>query len=94
MILPTHGSGVKPTSIESYHAHKRNGFAGQHGIILAVMRQGSLYSRRQIAKACALETGTVAARVNELLETGKLQVCGRVKCPVTGISVEGVRLVA
>lgn len=87
-------SGVTSTSRQAYHGHKANGFAGQHGIILAVMRPGKLYSRRQIAKASRLETSTVAGRVNEMLAAGQIEICGRLKCPVTGILVEAVKLVA
>lgn len=86
-------AAVKDTSIAAFHGHKANGFAGQHGIILAVMRPGKLYSRRQIAKASKLETSTVAGRVNELLESGQLEVCGRVCCPLSGRHVEAVKLV-
>ena len=85
---------VSTTSISAYRQHKGNNFAGQHGIILAVLHPGKLYSRRQIAKACKLETSTVSARVNELLEYGQLEVCGRMKCPVTGVTVEAVKLTA
>lgn len=87
-------SKVATTSIASYHDHKANRFAGQHGIILAVMRPGKLYSRRQIAKSSRLETSTVSARVNEMLASGQLEVCGTLKCPITGVKVEAVKLVA
>ena len=87
-------TAVTPSSIAAYYDHKANRFAGQHGIILAVMRPGKLYSRRQIAKATRLETSTVAGRVNELLESGQLEVCGRVCCPLSGRQVEAVKLVA
>lgn len=86
-------TAVKDTSIAAFHGHKANGFAGQHGIILAVMRPGKLYSRRQIAKASKLETSTVSGRVNELLESGQLEVCGTIYCPLSGRKVEAVKLV-
>lgn len=85
---------VAATSIAAFHDHKANGFAGQHGIILAVMRPGKLYSRRQISQMTKLETSTVSARVNEMLETGLLEVCGTLKCPHSGRHVEAVKRVA
>ena len=87
-------TAVTSTSIDSFHAHKANAFAGQHGIVLAVMRVGQMYSRRQIAKLSKLETSTVSARVNELLECGQLEVCGTLKCPHSGRHVEAVKRVA
>lgn len=86
-------TAVTPSSIAAYHDHKANRFAGQHGIILAVIQPGKLYSRRQIAKACKLETSTVAARCNEMLASGQLEVCGTLRCPITSVRVEAIKLV-
>jgi hypothetical protein len=86
-------TAVSKSSIDAYHGHKANGFAGQHGIILAVMRPGKLYSRRQIAKASKLETSTVAGRVNEILESGQLEVCGTIYCPLSGRQWCAARLI-
>lgn len=83
---------VSTTSISAYRQHKANGYAGQHGIILAVMRPGMLYSRRQIATATRLETSTVAARINEMVVQGLIEVCGVLRDPVTNVTVQAVKL--
>ena len=86
-------TAVTSTSIDSYHQHRANRFAGQHAVILAYMRPGSIYSRRQLAGLTGFETSAVAGRCNELIENGQLEVCGHIRCAITGRTVEGVRLV-
>lgn len=87
-------SNVRQTSIDSYHAHKGNNYNGQFQTILAAMKPGQVYSRREIAMLTRMETSTVAARINALLSPldGRVEVCGRIKCPHTGVNVEAVRL--
>ena len=58
------------------------------------MRFGQMYSRRQVARLCGLETSTSAARFNALIAAGQVEVCGRIKDPITGVSVEAVAKVA
>ena len=85
-------SNVTSTSREAYHNHKANNFAGQHRAILNAMRPGLIYSRRQVAQKCHMETSTVSARVFELVATGQVVVVGKVRCPLTGIMVEALKL--
>ena len=85
-------TNVTQTSIASYDALRTSGFKGQHATILNRMQPGKPYSRRQIAMQTGLETSAVAGRVNELLEAGALVVCGTLRCPITGRTVEVVRI--
>jgi hypothetical protein len=56
------------------------------------MERGQIYSRRQLAGMTGIETSAVAARCNELIAGGSLVVCGSIKCPITGRTVEAVKL--
>ncbi len=87
-------TAVTSSSIAAYHGHKANNYAGQCEAIVAAMRPGQLYSRRQIAQALRMETSTMAARMNSLIASGRCEVCGTLKCPITGVTVESVKLVA
>ena len=86
-------TNVAKTSIRNYDALKASGFNGQHAAIVSRMERGVIYSRRQISKLTGLETSTVAGRVNELVEDGQIIVCGNIKCPHSGRTVEAVKLV-
>ncbi len=87
-------TAVTQTSIDRYHSHKGNNFAGQFETILAEMVPGKIYSRRQIAVMTGMETSTVSARVNAMVADGRIQVSGRIRCPHTKINVEGIKLPA
>jgi len=79
---------VTKTSREAYHSLANT--SAQCNRILNAMRAGVLYSRRQVASLCGLETSTSAARFNSLIAAGQVQVCGRIKDPMTNKSVEAV----
>lgn len=85
-------TAVTQTSVEAYHALTST--SKQCTAILNAMRAGVLYTRRQVASLCGLETSTSAARFNALIAAGQVKVCGRIKDPVSGISVEAVSKVA
>ena len=85
-------TNVQRTSIESYDALKVSGFKGQHAAILSHMTRGRIYSRRQLAKLSGLETSTMAARCHELVESKQVVVCGTIRCPITQVHVQGVKL--
>lgn len=85
-------TAVTETSIRSYDALKASGFKGQHAAIVSHMERGQIYSRRQLATMTGLETSAVAGRCNELVTDGQIQVCGHIRCPITGRLVEGVKL--
>jgi hypothetical protein len=79
---------VAQTSREAYHALANT--SRQCAAILNAMRPGLIYSRRQVAMLCGLETSTSAARFNALIAAGQVQVCGRIRCGISGKSVEAV----
>lgn len=85
-------TAVTQTSIRSYDALKASGFKGQHAAIVSHMERGQIYSRRQLAVMTGLETSAVAGRTNELISDGLLTVCGHIRCPITGRTVEAVKL--
>ncbi|MEO8021097.1 hypothetical protein [Polaromonas sp.] len=85
-------TAVRQTSIDTYHSPVADRFSGQCNAIVAAMTPGKLYSRRQIAKALHMETSTMAARMNSLIADGRCEVCGTLKCPITGVNVEAVKL--
>jgi hypothetical protein len=85
-------TAVAETSIRSYDALKASGFKGQHAAIVSHMERGQIYSRRQLAMLTGLETSAVAGRCNELIEDGQIMVCGHIRCPITGRTVEAVKL--
>lgn len=56
-----------------------------------IIRQG-LCTRRMIAKVLGMETGTVSARVNKLIETGRVIETGTLHpCPITGRRVNWIK---
>ena len=85
-------TAVTQTSLHSYDALKASGFKGQHSAICSRMERGKVYSRRQVAKVCGLETSTVAARVNDLVKFGQVVEVGTIKCPITGKHVGAIKL--
>lgn len=62
----------------------------QFDIILSIMDEGKLYTRRELHHFTGFETATVSARVNQLVKEGKLKICGDKKDPYTGIVVEAL----
>lgn len=85
-------TNVANTSIGSYDILKAYGLANQHEAIILVMAKGRVYSRREIAKLAGLETSAVAGRVHEMVESGQIVSAGTMKCPITGRTVEAVKL--
>lgn len=85
-------TAVTQSSLRSYDALKASGFKGQHAAIVSHMERGQIYSRRQLANLTGLETSAVAGRCNELMADGLIEVCGSIRCPITGRTVEGVKL--
>ena len=85
-------TNVTASSISSYDSLKASGMAASQARILAFMRPGRFYSRKQIAKALKMETSSVAGRVNELIEMNQVEVCGHIKCPISCKTVEAIKL--
>ena len=86
-------TAVTKTSVDSFHEFKAGNFNGQHAAILAQIQPGQSYSRRPLAMLTGFETSAVAARVNELIAQGQVEVQGTLKCVYTGRVVEAVKRV-
>lgn len=85
-------TNVAHTSILAYDALKMGARSNQEFVILMAMEAGHTYSRRQISRLTKLETSAVAGRVNELMAEGLIVSAGTMKCPITGRTVEAVKL--
>lgn len=60
--------------------------------IIANMRPGVIYSRKQLARMLGMETSSIAGRVNELIEQREIEVCGHIRCPISSRQVEAIKL--
>jgi DNA-binding MarR family transcriptional regulator len=85
----------KPTSLRAHTEGSLNGtFKSQRERILdLLMRQGPM-TNRMIATVLKMETATVSARVNALLELGLLQQSGNERpCMITKKTVRYVEVI-
>lgn len=88
-------TNVATSSIKTHDALVANGeLEPKESLIIAKMRPGRIYSRRELSKITRLETSCVAGRVNRLVEIGVLEIVGNMRCPLTSRSVEAVKLAA
>ena len=86
-------TAVQSTSIECYHAIRGEGRLGrQQSAVMEAIRKGRDYSLQEISKLTGLAINAVSGRVNELKESGALEVAETRKCSVTGRTVRPVRL--
>lgn len=86
-------TAVASTSLAVYRAMRAQGFAAMKARILARMKRGRLYTRRQLSELTRLETSSVSGRVFELIQEGAIEVCGKIHCPITGKNVEAIKRV-
>jgi len=86
-------TNVSQTSLSAFDA-MAVGFASMQAEILGRMAPDQIYSRRQLAQLTKIETSSIAGRVNELIESGEIEVAGKFRCPVTGRMVEAVKRTA
>jgi predicted transcriptional regulator len=61
--------------------------------IAEVMKSGRRFTRREIAKITGMETSSVSARVNHMIDLDVIEVDGHIRCPITKRMVEAIRLV-
>lgn len=88
--MKTHAS---ETSIDCYHSHVVP-FAEPtqlECVALEIDRQ-HVCTRRMVAKALGMETGTVSARVNKLIADGLVIETGASPCPITGKKVKWLKI--
>lgn len=82
---------VREASLDAYHNQIVGGREQTQCDLVEteIIRQG-LCTRRMIAQALGMETGTVSARVNKLIADGRVVETGMNPCPVTGRSVNWI----
>jgi hypothetical protein len=88
-------TNVTETSIDCYHGHIAGAkeIAQANRVADVVRKVGGKVTRRQVASIMEMETGTVSARVNKLVESGTLLDGGdhdRIRCPITGKRVRWI----
>lgn len=87
-------TNVKDSSLDAFFAIKHSpALQDQERKIIKVMEPYKVYTRRQLAKLTKLETSTVSARVNGMLDTF-IEVVGHIKDPITNRLVEALTLKA
>jgi len=84
---------VSETSIDCYHSHvvplkERR----QRDLVEAEIGRQKVCTRRMVAKALGMETGTVSARVNKLIADGLVIETGASPCPITGKKVHWLKI--
>lgn len=85
---------TSPNSRDSYHAGVVSGaIPSQRDAVLECIRRNEPLSRRHIAEYLRLETASVSARVNALIESGLVEEWGEEIDGRTGRRVALLRLV-
>lgn len=85
-------TNMKDSSLDAFFEIKKTPtLQDQQLKILSVMQPGQIYTRRQLAYLSGIETSTVSARVNSLLDT-VIEITGKVKDPITNKTVEALQL--
>jgi predicted transcriptional regulator len=82
---------VRETSLAAYRDPNRRG-GEQAARVAEYVRTHPLCSRKEVAKALSLETGTVSARVCELIEVGAVEEHGTKQCSVSKRTVAALRI--
>ncbi len=83
---------VREASRDAYH----NQIAGSRELTQCdqveaeIIRHGTC-TRRMIAQSLGIETSTISARVNKLIEQGRVIECGMHPCPITGRRVNWIK---
>ena len=84
---------IKETSFFAYQELKQSGKAlSQKLKVFFYIKDNPNVSRSQIARALNIGINAVCGRVNKLLEEGHIEVVEISPCPITGKSVEKLRV--
>lgn len=82
---------IRSASLDAYHGHVVGSTeTRQADLIEREIAGHHACTRRMIAQALGMETGTVSARVNKLIADGRVVETGMNPCPVTGRSVNWI----
>jgi predicted HTH transcriptional regulator len=83
---------MKDTSLDAFYEHKKSTkLQAQQLKIVSVMQPAKVYTRRELAKLSGIETSTVSARVNSMIDT-VIEIVGTKKDPLTNKTVEALML--
>lgn len=87
-------SRVADTSLAAYRALTAENLTRCHRILLAAMKPGRLYTRRELESLTSMRSGPVCGRVRELLDAVPplLEVAGEKVCTESGKQVEALML--
>lgn len=87
-------TNVTDTSLAAYRALTPETLTRCHRILLAAMKPGRLYTRRELESLTSMRSGPVCGRVRELLDAVPplLEVCGEKVCKESGKQVEALML--
>lgn len=85
-------TNVKDSSLDSFFDHKKSQkLQAQQLKIVSVMQPEKVYTRRELAQLSGIETSTVSARVNSMIDT-VIEIVGTKKDPLTNKTVEALML--
>lgn len=85
-------TNVRESSLDAYFDVKQTStLQDQQRKIINVMIPGKVYTRRELAVLSGIETSTVSARVNAMLNT-VVEVIGKKKDSITHKNVEAIKL--
>ena len=84
---------IKQSSLDAYIELKGKGkMQAQQKTILQKMIPNLDYTRRELAALTGIETSTISARVNAMLNTF-ISVTGKRKCRISGKTVESIAVI-
>lgn len=87
-------TNVRESSLDAYFDVKQTStLQDQQRKIISVMQPETIYTRRQLAMLSGIETSTVSARVNSMIDV-VIEVVGKTKDPITHKNVEALKLKA
>lgn len=92
-IEETKKTNVKETSIMAFKDLKKKKALGKMQLLIYnSMSNNKLYTRKQLARLLNLDTSTMSARINELVNSNYILIVGKKICPVSNREVEALAL--
>jgi len=83
---------IKTSSLDAFFDIKKSStLQAQQLKIVSVMKPEQIYTRRELSQLSGIETSTVSARVNSMLDT-VIEIVGKKKDPLTNKNVQALML--
>jgi hypothetical protein len=83
---------IKSSSLDAFYDLKKSTkLQAQQLKIVSVMQPAKVYTRRELAQLSGIETSTVSARVNSMIDT-VIEIVGTKRDPLTNKTVEALML--